>query len=203
MGLRLLLLGLWTPKYVIRRELDDISNQTTAALKALIPEGAIKEDDTQNTQPPRSIQQQRANMARTHEKLVETLEAAVGHEEAVKRGREALFSVGLKVGKQARSRLGVGGNPKDLIKAAKILYRVLGINFTLQWVDHSNAEATINRCALSEQYSKFACEVLSATDEGVITGLQENVKMKFKQYMTSGCKVCKADIHIDEKETRQ
>ena len=111
-----------------------------------------------------------------------------------------MFSVGVKLGKQTRSKLGVSDNPKDLTKAAKILYRVLGIEFHLEWLDNSNAKAIINRCALAEQYSKLTCEVLSATDEGVIKGLQPNVTMKFEEYMTSGCKNCRADIHFNEKE---
>ena len=120
-------------------------------------------------------------MAQTHAKLVEALEAAVGHDKAVALGRESLFSVGVNLGKQTRSKLGVGDNPKDLIKAAKILYRILGIEFHLEWLDESNAVAIINRCALAEQYSKLTCEVLSATDEGVIKGLQPNVTMQFQR----------------------
>jgi hypothetical protein len=201
-GLRLLILSWWTPKYIIRKELENISDRTTKALKDLIPKHAIKKVDTtsQKQQPPTSIQEQRAAMAQTHAKLVETLEATVGHEDAIKLAREALFSVGQNVGEQTRSKLGVGDNPKDLTKAAKILYRVLGIDFHLEWLDDSNATAIIDRCALAEQYSKLTCEVLSATDEGVIKGLQPNVTMKFKEYMTSGCQNCRADIHFNEKE---
>ena len=151
-------------------------------------------------QMPVSIEQQRANMAQTHAKLVETLEAAFGHEKAVALGREALFSIGESLGKQTRSRLGVGDNPKDLVKAAKILYRIFGIEFHLEWLDDSNATLIIDRCALAEHYSQLTCEVLSATDEGIIQGLQPNSKMQFKEYMTSGCKKCKADIHFHKKE---
>ena len=139
-------------------------------------------------------------MAQTQAELVETLEAKIGHEEAVRLGREALFSVGQNLGKQARKRLGVRDNPKDLTRAARILYRVLGIEFHLEWHSKSKATAIIDRCVLAEQYSKLTCEVLSATDEGVINGLQPKVTMKFKQYMTSGCKNCRADINLDEKE---
>ena len=80
MGLRLLILGWWTPKYIIRRELKNISNQTTTALKALLSKYAVKEVDveSQNQQPATNIQQQRAIMAQTQAKLVETLEAAIG-----------------------------------------------------------------------------------------------------------------------------
>ena len=203
MGLRLLILGWWTPKYIIRKELKNISDQTTTALKAVLSKNAIKEINMENQkqQPAINIKQQRIIMAQTQSKLVETLEAALGREETVRLGREALFSVGQDLGRQTRVKLGVSDNPKDLIKAAKILYRVLGIEFHLEWLDNSNAKAIIDRCALAEQYSKLTCEVLSATDEGVIKGLQPNVTMKFGEFMTSGCKNCRADIHFNEKET--
>jgi hypothetical protein len=206
-GLRLLILSWWTPKYLIRKELENISDRTTTTLETLISKYAIKEIDNTNPkqQPPTSIQVQRATMAQTQAKLVETLEAAVGHEEAVKLGREALFSVGQGLGKLTRSKLGVSGNPKDLTKAAKILYRVLGIDFHIEWLDNSSARARVivDSCALAGQYSKLTCEVLSATDEGVINGLQPNVTMKFKEFMTSGCKNCRADIYFNEKETKE
>jgi hypothetical protein len=201
-GLRLLVLSWWTPKYVIREELENISDKTTRALKALISKYADEQVGAanQNHQPPANIQEQRAAMAQTQAKLVETLASAIGHEKAVELGREALFMVGQNLGKQARSRLGVGDSPNDLTKAAKILYRVLGIEFQLQWHDQSNATVIIDKCALAQQYSKLTCEVLSATDEGVIKGLQPNLTMKFKEYMTSGCKNCRADINLSGKE---
>jgi len=205
MGVRLLILSWWTPKYIIRRELADVSDRTTTALKMLIDKNASKEFDfaNQKQEYTSSIQEQRAIMAQTHVKLVETLEAKVGRKEAVKLGRQALFSVGQNLGKQSRIKLGAGDSPRDLTRAAKILYRVLGIDFRLEWVDDSNAEAIIDRCALAEQYSKLTCEVLSATDEGVIKGLQPNVTMNFREYMTSGCKNCRAEIHFNEKEIVQ
>jgi hypothetical protein len=110
-----------------------------------------------------------------------------------------LFAVGVNLGKQTRSKLGVGDNPKDLIRAAKILYRILGIEFRLQGLDLTSANVIINRCALAQQYSKLTCKVLSATDEGVIKGLQPNATMQFKKYMTSGCQTCIVDIQFNER----
>lgn len=203
MGLRLSILGWWTPSYIIRRELENISNQTTSALNRLIPKNAVKVVDAANQKQnyPKSIQEQRSVMAQTQAELVAALESAFGHDEAVRVGREALFAVGQEIGKQTRGKLGVSDKPADLTKAAKILYRVLGIEFDLKWLDDSNANAIINRCALAEKYSKLTCEVLSATDEGVINGLQPNVTMKFRQFMTSGCKNCRADIHFNKEES--
>ncbi len=140
-------------------------------------------------------------MAQTQSYLVEALESAIGHEETIRLGRKALFSVGQDLGKQTRAKLGVGNSPRDLTKAAKILYRILGIEFHLEWVDKSNVKIIIYRCALAKQYSKLTCEILSATDEGVIEGLQPNVTMKFGEFMTKGCKNCRADIHFSGEVT--
>ena len=204
MGLRLRLLSWWTPKYIIRRELAYVSDHTTIAIESLLAKYRSTEFAAATKQQmPVSLEQQRANMAQTHAKLVETLEAELGHEKAVTLCRETLFSIGESLGIQTRSRLGVGNNPKDMIEAAKILYRIFGIEFHIKWLDKSKATLIIDRCALAEHYSKLTCEVLSATDEGIIQGLQPNAKMLFKEYMTSGCKNCRADIHFNEKETME
>jgi hypothetical protein len=203
-GLRLLILSWWTPKYIIRKELENISDKTTRTLKALISKYAIKQvAPVEHKQLPSTttIQEQRAVMAQTQSRLVETLASALGHDEAVKLSREALFSVGQNLGKQARDTLGVSDSQKDLARAAKILYRVLGIEFHLEWHDQYSATVIIDQCALARQYSKLACEVLSATDEGVINGLQPNLTMEFREYMTSGCKNCLAEIKFNGKET--
>jgi predicted ArsR family transcriptional regulator len=201
MGLRLRLLYLWTPNYVIRRELRNLNDQTTGALTSLLavyaPEKAFITDKPQTV---KGIRDQRANMAQTHAKLVEALEAAVGHDKAVVLGRESLFKVGLALGKQTRSKLGVGNSQSELIRASKILYRILGISFHINRINGAKVVAIIEHCALSEHYSKLTCEVLSATDEGVISGLQPNVNMKVTQYITGGCQNCRATLNFKQKE---
>ena len=201
MGWKLQLLNWWMPSYLIRRELANVSEQTTGALNALLTKYNTQEAETYLKKPSsRSIQEIRANMAQTQAEQVERLEGIVGHEKAVKLGREAMFLAGKQLGEQTRIKLGVSDNPKDLIKAAKILYRILGIDFHLEWQNSVNATAIITRCPLAEQYSKLTCEVLSAIDEGVIAGLQPNVSMHFQEYMTSGCENCRAIIQFNEKE---
>jgi hypothetical protein len=178
--------------------LQSISKKTIEALKAQIPPDVLQKLDLPQT-PLKSIQDQRALMAKTHTLLVEALEQALGQEEALKRGRAALFLVGQHIGKIIRAQLGVGDNSQDLERAAKVLYRVLGITFHLQWLNDSNAVAIIERCALSEHYSQFTCQILCATDEGVISGLQPNVSMKFVEYMTGNCPNCRATLQFNPK----
>jgi hypothetical protein len=201
MGLRLRFLYWWTPNFVIKRELANLSNQTTVALQKLLTTYTPQQKTFDNQSlSSKGVKEQRAAMARTHTRMVEALTAAIGHDKAVMLGREALFAVGLELGRQTRSKLGVGESPADLIKTSKILYRILGIDFHIEWQDQSNAVAVIERCALAEQYSKLTCEVLSATDEGVIAGLQPNVKMKFQEYITGGCANCRASINFKQTE---
>ena len=191
------------PQYIIYRELGHVSDHTITAIESLLSEYGFQEIAVGKKQHVRmSIEQERINMAQAHARLVETLESKFGYEKGVTLGRETLFSIGVSLGKQTRIRLGVGDNPKDMIQAAKILYRIFGIDFHLEWHNESNATLIIDRCALSEHYSKATCEVLSATDEGIIQGLQPNSTMQFKEYMTSGCKKCKADIHFHKKEIK-
>jgi hypothetical protein len=201
-GLRLQMLYWWTPNYVIERELRNLATQTTDALCSLLA-AHIPQQQGLNFQAPTSkgVKEQRIAMAQTHKQMVEALAASVGYDRAVALGRESLFAVGVALGKQTRKKLGVGENTTDLIKASKILYRVLGIDFHIDWQDQSSVVVVIERCALSEQYSELTCGVLSATDEGVIQGLQPNVTMKFTQYMTGGCKNCMASLNFKAKES--
>lgn len=199
MGFRLALLDLWTPRYVIRRELDRVSEFTTAALALLVEDNApgYLERTAQAESPPRgSIEERRAAMARKHASLVAALEDAVGRDKAVALGRTALFEVGRRLGADARGRLGIGDGPEDLIQAARILYRVLGIEFKIEWQGPGNAKMIVERCALSKEYSELSCMVLSAADEGVVRGLNPSASMQFSERMTGACAVCKADIRF-------
>jgi predicted ArsR family transcriptional regulator len=141
----------------------------------------------------KNIDEKRAAMAKQHAVLVEALVEALGREAAVKVGREALFTAGEQLGSRNRQRLGVD-SPSDLVKAAKIMYNVLGINFKVEWLGPNQGTLTVDRCALAENYTELTCEVLSATDEGVIHGLNPNMTMKFEKTLTDGCNVCTAKI---------
>jgi hypothetical protein len=195
MGVKLAFLSLWTPNFVISRELDKVSNVTTQALKETLlihaPNASVNDEGTDTT---RSIEEKRDAMAKQHMNLVNKLVEALGEEAAVNVGREALFKVGKQLGSQNRKRLKVGNSQGDLVKAAKIMYRVLGINFNVQWLGPNQATLTVERCALANNYSELTCQILSATDEGAVNGLNPYTTMKFEKTITGGCNVCIAKI---------
>jgi L-2-amino-thiazoline-4-carboxylic acid hydrolase len=200
-GLRLLILSWWMPQFVVRKELSNVSSRTISALETLLAAYGVDDDTNVTGGKPTSktsIEQQRAAMAATHTRLVEALEAAIGREQAVKLSRDVLFTVGRDLGEETRRRLGVDNGRRDLIRAAKILYRILGIRFEFEQIDSANLTITIDQCALAREYSKLTCDVLSATDEGVITGLRPSATMRFRRYMTEGCTTCEADIRFEE-----
>ena len=142
------------------------------------------------------MEERRAAMALEHANLVNSLAEFLGKEEAIRLGREAMFNVGEKLGKETCQKLGVGRSLQDLIRAARILYRVLGIEFEVEQQNSDTAILIINRCALAANYSELTCQVLSATDEGTIRGLNQNMNMTFTERITCGLPMCKARITL-------
>jgi hypothetical protein len=198
MGVKLAFLMLWTPKWVIRKELDKVAAATTSVLVDLLNANApgVPFKISYEGDVTRTLEAKRAAMAKDHATLVAALAEAVGRDNSMKLGRAALFEVGRKLGTETRGRLGVQGSG-DLVKAAKVMYRVLGIDVKVTWLAQKSATLTVKRCALAEQYSELTCMVLSATDEGVMTGLCPSATMKFQDKMTGGCSTCTADIKLD------
>jgi hypothetical protein len=197
MGLKLWVLSWWTPNFVVNRVLDKLDAETVAAFKSLPLDitadvlGIVNSGSVSNAG---SVNQKRRTMAKQHVKLVEFLVSSLGRERGIELGRGALFDAGKQLGRQVRGLLGVSETPADLIRAARVLYRVLGINFDIVRTGNGIATLIVNRCALAEEYSELTCQVLSATDEGVMQGLNPNTRMRFREYLTSGCPKCKADL---------
>ncbi len=199
MGLRLTFLGWWTPKQLICHELDRVASKTTGALIEVIKNNTTLEVSSEVHHLTGNLEERRSVMAKQHSVLVAALVEALGRNRAVLLGREALFRVGRELGEESRRRLGVE-NPYDVVKAAKILYRVLGIEFNVRWVDDIRGVMTVNRCALAKEYSELTCQVLSAADEGVMSGLASNATMRFKEKLTDGSSACIAEITIGEQK---
>jgi hypothetical protein len=197
MSFKLALACWWTPERTLAEMLDRVATGTIAALDGILEkrspgaQGAIRGAERE---PEGGLVTRRAAMAAAHNARVNALVEALGRERAVREGREALFPVGVMLGKEAKKRLGVGDGPDDLERAARILYRALGIEFTLEKRPDGAMMMRVHRCALAGHYTPEACEVLSAADEGVVSGLNPKLAMRFVQRMTGGSAVCIACI---------
>ena len=199
MGVRLRFLSWWTPKSLIYRELGRVDALTTEALEDLLNKYSPnnkKEISKKTASTGGSVEQRRDSMALKHSNLVNSLAIVLGKEEAIRLGREAMFKVGQELGTETSQKLGVGNSLQNLIRAARILYRILGIEFEVEKQKPNNAILVVNRCALAENYSELTCQVLSATDEGTIRGLNQNTSMTFTERITGGQPKCKATITL-------
>lgn len=197
-SLRLRLAAAWVPEWMLKSQLERVSDLTTHALLSLLKEKIP--DHSFGTIPPLrflsgSIDDRRAAMASNHNTLVQSLVETIGEKDAVDLARQALFKAGLEIGEESRAKLGVGEEIEDLITAARVLYKVLGISFTVQR-SSDDFKMEVGRCALSKWYSERTCRVLSAVDEGVIRGLNSKVGMRFERMITSGFPTCIARIWI-------
>jgi hypothetical protein len=199
-GLRLRLAAAWTPEATLLRELDRVKDLTVRGLDGLLAQHApgalerIKGEEEPPTGP--GLVPRRAAMAQAHTARVEALVEAVGRDEALRLGRAAMREVGVGLGEDARARLGVGGSVDDLVRAARVMYRVLGIDFSVERPSPDRAVLRVSRCALSDWYTEDACLVLSAADEGVVRGLDPDMAMAFSSRITCGAPECEAEIAI-------
>ncbi len=196
------------PPWISRRELDRIARATTAALDVLLaqraPESldAIRRDERLPRRVSgRGLAGRRAAMAQAHNARVAALCGVCG-EDGIRLARQALFRVGVELGQEARHALKVRNTERDLLGAARLLYRILGIRFRAESTGQNRALVSIDRCALSSVYSPEACLALSAVDEGVVAGLHPGARLRFVERMTEGKATCQAWLEIRTGEER-
>ncbi|WP_455392978.1 L-2-amino-thiazoline-4-carboxylic acid hydrolase [[Eubacterium] cellulosolvens] len=198
MSLKLRFAARWTPESILLRELDRVAELTTGALDSLLNQhapGALKKLRKNDRPLTGDLKKRRAAMASAHNARVRALIDAIGLKETQKIGRQRLFKVGVQLGREARVRLGVGDDINDLVKAAKVLYKVLGIDFELERRDEKSV-ILIHRCALAKYYTSEACLILSAADEGVVKGLNPKISMAFEERITAGASKCIARLEL-------
>lgn len=198
MSLRLKLASIWLPQFILKKEFDKVAVKTINGLDQVLRqytsfkiEDLTKKDETLRG----NLEKRRSIMSKMHNERVKILINELGYENAIKLARRSLFSVGVELGHDAKRKLGVSDNIDDLILAAKILYKILGINFKIE-TKGRDMLMLVDRCSLSNYYTPEACIVLSAADEGVVRGLNPKFKMQYKERITEGAIQCKACIEV-------
>lgn len=200
MGLKLRLLSFWTPEWFQKRGLGELCYYTVKGLQEVLLKKTSQFDNspsTSNVILKGTLDERRRHMAEIHNELVATLINTMGRDEAFSLGREAMFTAGLSLGQEFRSVLGVGNSLEDLILAAKILYKVLGIEFNIKKSEEGGRVMVVNHCTLAKYYTSETCIVLSAADEGVVQGLNPKIIMKFTERITHGSPCCLASIRLE------
>lgn len=192
MSARLRLLSVFMPRSLMAREVDRIRERTFAVMDELLLAHGAKVPDGPLV-VGWGVEERREAMARGHEMRVRALVEALGEEMAVEVARKALFRTGVELGREARDRLLMNGSEGDLVRAAKIMYDILGIQFVI--LDHPEGmRMEVSRCSLARHYSSITCLMLSAVDEGTVTGLDPRAEMRFRERITGGAPRCMATI---------
>ncbi len=196
MSIRLKIASFWLPDFILKKELNNVAIKTIKGLDNVLKQYAPEKmgEITKKDEVLRgNLEERRFKMAKSHNNRIKVLIEDLGYENAVKIARKSMSEVGFQLGQEARRKLGIENSFKDLESAAKILYKILGIEFKIE-NKGGNVIMVVNRCALSKYYSPEACMVLSAADEGVVRGLNENMNMQFKERITEGASECIACI---------
>lgn len=199
MSLKLRIASYWTPQIFLIPEIDRVAEVTVKCLDRLLEEYAPLKYETviqEELKMEGSLDERRKIMAITQNERVKALIDSIGYDDALRVGRKALFKAGLKLGREAKNRLGVGSSLQDLIRAARILYQVLGIEFEIE-ESGDQIIMIVDKCSLSNYYTSETCKILSAADEGVVQGLNENIHMNFTLRITEGHPKCMAYINYE------
>jgi hypothetical protein len=195
MGLKLRIAS-WTPQIFLIPQIDQVAEVTIECLDLLLKEYAPQKYHTlvkEELKMEGNLEERRKIMATAHNIRLRALIDSIGYKDAQKEGKKALFKTGLKLGREVKKSLGVGNSLQDLIRAARILYKVLGIEFKIE-ESEDNITMVVGKCSLSNYYTPETCNILSAADEGVVQGLNENIQMKFTLRITEGHSKCVACI---------
>ena len=83
----------------------------------------------------------------------------------------------------------------DVMKIARLIYRVLNIDFK----NDKNGEVIIRQCYFSSFYSSQVCQLISSLDEGLMEGLSGG-KFRFSQRITEGKEYCMARLSFDRSQ---
>jgi len=112
-------------------------------------------------------------------------------EESIRRGteietRRRLYNGAFAMAQEIKRNLHVE-RPADVIKTAKLVYKILGIEFA----GDNNGGVVISRCFFSSYYSSPVCRLISSLDEGLLEGLSGG-SFRFTQRITDGNPYCRA-----------
>jgi hypothetical protein len=198
--MRLAAARLWMRESVMLRELERVSELTTAILDDMLEDHAPRASESITAADVTSedgLEHRRRAMAEGHRRRVAALVEAMGEDRAMEEGRRRMYPVGERLGMEARQRLGLGEDLDDLVDAARLLYRVLGIEVDAEEDEAGNLVLRVDRCALAEVYDPVTCKLMSAADEGMVRGLNPKVRMTFVHRITEGRPCCRADLRID------
>jgi len=119
----------------------------------------------------------------------EEAEKALAPGSLIQKVKDRLFQNAYTFGGSLRKKLRPS-SPDEVMAAAQILYRLIGINFK----GNEKGEILIRRCFFSRYFSPEVCSLISTLDEGIMAGLSGGGALWFNQRMTEGKDCCRAQF---------
>ena len=87
---------------------------------------------------------------------------------------------------------------EEVMKLGQILYRAIGIEIR----GDNQGDVTVKRCYFSQFYSGSVCDLISALDDGVFSGLSGGGRLAFSERLTEGRECCRAKLQLGREGNR-
>ena len=82
----------------------------------------------------------------------------------------------------------------EVMEVGQFVYRAIGIEIQ----GDTQGSVTVKHCYFSQFYSRPVCELISALDDGVFSGLSGGGRLVFSERLTEGREYCRADLQLGE-----
>jgi hypothetical protein len=81
---------------------------------------------------------------------------------------------------------------EEVMELGQILYRAIGVEIQ----GDTQGDVTVKRCYFSQFYSGPVCDLISALDDGVFSGLSGGGRLAFSERLTEGRECCRAKLQL-------
>lgn len=207
MTLLVSMLQIYMPEYVKKRALMQLFNAAAASFEAEVPPIAgldYKECLEKYALFTQTLAEQHLRSERNDARSQIVLDAKpsriathfAGCERAseVEAVEQRLYRNAAELGQLSRRLLRLG-TVQDVMAIARVLYRILDIDFQ----GDARGEVVINSCYFSRFYSSQVCRLMSAMDRGLLAGLSNGGELTFTSRITEGQPCCHAHFNWEPK----
>lgn len=111
--------------------------------------------------------------------------------------KKQLYQNAYPLGAKLRQWFGVN-TIEEVMELGQILYKAIGVEIQ----GDAQGDVTVERCYFSQFYSGPVCDLISALDDGVFSGLSGGGRLAFSERLTEGRQCCKAKLRLKELEDR-
>lgn len=180
MNIRLTLALVFIPAHLKRKKLAELFRRTGWAF--------------QTETPPLNGLTRTAMLQKYARFTKEQAEKALRKSQDADAARARMFQTAHELGHQTGKSLNISTR-EEFMAAARILYRILGIDFR----GNAGGDITVRKCFFSKFYSPQVCRLISALDEGILAGLAGGGMLEFTQRLTEGKDGCRARFIFKER----